>query len=53
MQQAPGMAVRTVMVTLDATQVATLVRYLRQQFAPGRPAWTGVGQATARVLSAL
>jgi nicotinate dehydrogenase subunit B len=29
-------------------QVAELVDYLRQQFAPGKPAWAGVQAAVAR-----
>jgi nicotinate dehydrogenase subunit B len=33
-------------------QIAELVSYLRQQFAPGKPAWTGVDAAIARVKSA-
>jgi nicotinate dehydrogenase subunit B len=30
-------------------QVAGLVSYLRQQFAPNQPAWTGVHEAVSRV----
>jgi nicotinate dehydrogenase subunit B len=33
-------------------QVAELVSWLRQQFAPGKPAWTGVDAAIARAKSA-
>jgi nicotinate dehydrogenase subunit B len=33
-------------------QIAELVSYLRQQFAPGRPAWTGIDAAIARIKSA-
>jgi nicotinate dehydrogenase subunit B len=30
-------------------QLAELVSYLRQQFAPDKPAWTGVHEAVSRV----
>jgi nicotinate dehydrogenase subunit B len=33
-------------------QIAELVSWLRQQFAPGKPAWTGLDAAIARVKSA-
>jgi nicotinate dehydrogenase subunit B len=33
----------------DDAQVAALVRYLRAQFAPDRPAWSGVEEAVARL----
>ena len=33
-------------------QIAELVSYLRQQFAPGKAAWTGMDAAIARVKSA-
>jgi nicotinate dehydrogenase subunit B len=33
-------------------QIAELVAWLRQQFAPGKPAWTGVDAAIARAKSA-
>lgn len=39
--------------TLDANQIAALVRYLRQQFAPDRAPWTGIEQATTRILASL
>ena len=32
-------------------QVAELVSYLRQQFAPGKPPWTGVAEAVGRARS--
>ena len=35
--------------SLDDAQVATLVRFLRAQFAPGQPAWTGIEDAVARL----
>ena len=34
---------------LDDAQVAELVRYIRAQFAPGQPAWTGVERAISRL----
>ena len=34
---------------LDDGQVAELVRYIRIQFAPGQPAWTGVEQAISHL----
>jgi len=30
-------------------QLAELVSYLRQQFAPDKPAWTGVAAAVGRI----
>ncbi|MBR1121186.1 molybdopterin-dependent oxidoreductase [Bradyrhizobium lablabi] len=38
--------------SLTDRQIAELVSWLRQQFAPGKPAWTGVDAAIARVKSA-
>ena len=35
--------------SLDDAQVAALVRYIRGQFAPDRPAWAGVEEAVARL----
>ena len=35
--------------SLTAEQVAELVSYLRQRFAPDKPAWTGLSEAIARV----
>jgi nicotinate dehydrogenase subunit B len=37
--------------SMSDTQVEALVSFLRQQFAPGKPAWTGVGETVARVRS--
>ena len=37
--------------SLDDTQVAELVRFVRAQFAPGRTAWSGVEDAVARLRS--
>ena len=34
---------------LDDGQVAELVRYIRSQFAPGQPAWTGVEDVVGRL----
>jgi nicotinate dehydrogenase subunit B len=34
-------------------QIAELVSYLRQQFAPGKPAWTGLDGAISRAKSAV
>jgi nicotinate dehydrogenase subunit B len=34
---------------LDDGQIADLVRYARQRFAPGMPAWEGVEEAVARL----
>jgi nicotinate dehydrogenase subunit B len=35
--------------SLNDGQVAELVSYLRQQFAPGKPPWTGLPAAIGRV----
>jgi nicotinate dehydrogenase subunit B len=35
--------------SMTDNQIAGLVSYLRQQFAPGKPAWTGVDAAIARI----
>jgi nicotinate dehydrogenase subunit B len=37
--------------SMSDTQVEELVAFLRQQFAPGKPAWTGVRETIARVRS--
>jgi nicotinate dehydrogenase subunit B len=34
---------------LSDDQVAELVAYLRQQFAPGKPAWTDLGTTIGRI----
>ncbi|MEN5082881.1 molybdopterin cofactor-binding domain-containing protein [Bosea sp. TWI1241] len=33
---------------LDDTQLAALTAYLRSRFAPGKPAWTGIGDAVVK-----
>src|SRR5262249_35507007 len=38
--------------SLSDRQLAELVGYLRRQFAPGKPAWTGLEAAIARLKSA-
>ena len=38
--------------SLSDRQLAELVGYLRKQFAPGKPAWTGIDAAIARLKSA-
>jgi len=38
--------------SMNDTQIAELVSFLRQQFAPDKPAWTGVGAAVSRVREA-
>ena len=38
--------------SLTDRQLAELVAYLRRQFAPGKPAWTGMDAAIARLKSA-
>jgi nicotinate dehydrogenase subunit B len=38
--------------SLTDRQLAELIGYLRRQFAPGKPAWTGVDTAIARLKSA-
>ena len=38
--------------SLTDRQLADLVAYLRQQFAPGKPAWSGIDTAIARAKSA-
>ena len=38
--------------SLTDRQLAELVAYLRRQFAPGKPAWTGIDAAIARLKSA-
>ncbi|WP_409999105.1 molybdopterin cofactor-binding domain-containing protein [Bradyrhizobium sp. SZCCHNPS1003] len=38
---------------LSDVQLAELVAYLRQQFAPDKPAWTGVDAAVGRIRSAV
>ena len=35
--------------SFDDAQMAAVVRFVRQQFAPGQPAWNGVEQAIARL----
>ena len=35
--------------SLDDAQVVALVRFLRAQFAPGKPAWTDVEAVVARL----
>jgi nicotinate dehydrogenase subunit B len=37
--------------SMSDTQIEELVNFLRKQFAPGRPAWTGVRETIARVRS--
>lgn len=37
---------------LSDAQVAELAGYMRQRFAPGKPAWTGLAEAAARVRAA-
>jgi nicotinate dehydrogenase subunit B len=34
---------------LSDSQVADLVGFLRRRYAPGRPGWTGLDQAVARL----
>ncbi len=38
--------------SLSDRQLAELVGYLRRQFAPGKPAWTGIDAAIARLKTA-
>ncbi len=38
--------------SMSDQQIAELVSYLRQQFAPDKPAWTGVHAAVGRVRQA-